>query len=122
MGMFDNIVGHIRCPYCGWIFQIDEQVKWTHEPCLHRYIIGDYIHADDGAYTTSPYSPFSMTCEHCEHEVEFKIVIKNGVLKAIKSTTKPTDLEIIDTKNRLEQKHREDLEKILKLAKDKRIL
>ena len=85
MGMYDTIYGTVRCPHCGKKTLVTDQIKWTEDPILTRYKIGDHIDAADGTYVAGSWARDTMNspCVKCGREVLFFVVVKNEIVSEI---------------------------------------
>lgn len=94
MGMFDEITGKIKCPKCGSVFEVIEQVKWTHKRRCCRYYVGDNINADDGIYTygSDARNTLYNYCPKCGVKILFSVSVKRGILQSIEPVTDKTDI------------------------------
>ena len=109
MGMYDNILGHVRCPVCGFVSEVYEQIKW--EDCvMDTFIIDDWINLPDGVYTTTPHRDMIYECKNCNNEIPFEFHVKHGRLAKIKASE--ISLDILEPKRKeyreFEGKRREE--------------
>jgi hypothetical protein len=85
MGVYDYIKGHVRCPYCGSVKEINKQIKWTKDCFMYTYLIGDEIAASDGVYyhATGVRNKMYTCCNNCNEEIEYSVTVANNKLKSI---------------------------------------
>lgn len=85
MGLYDEIHGTLKCPECKKKTPVYEQVKWTENPCLNQYKVGDSIDAADGIYDYGSYARETLhnKCSNCGHTIIFSATVKNEILKSL---------------------------------------
>lgn len=109
MGMYDNILGHVRCPVCGFVSEVYEQIKWE-ECIMDTFILDDIIDLPDGVYTTTPNRDMVYECKNCKNEIPFEFHVKYGRLAKIKASE--ISLDILEPKRKeyreFEEKRREE--------------
>lgn len=85
MGLYDEVYGVVRCPHCGQKTRVTDQVKWTEDPYLVYYKIGDHIDAADGTYVEGSWVRDTMNspCDKCGAKVYFTATVKNEILVSL---------------------------------------
>lgn len=100
MGMYDQIEGLVKCPYCGETTTVNCQIKWLSYSLrkLKTYHVGDDIPCVDAIYTgaTTVRPVLTDRCEHCNHSIRFTATVKDSKLSSI-------DTIIIEEKNNNER-------------------
>ncbi len=87
MGMFDYLYASLKCPYCGSITTINEQIKWR--PYGHRELktfeVGDEIPSvEDGIYTkASGARDLIGFCAKCGNKYSYSVSVRNGIIHNI---------------------------------------
>lgn len=115
MGMYNTVWGHVRCPYCDKINDLEQQIKWTHECNLDDYIVGDKINADDGVYTCGFHdNGFNIHCESCCNGFYYEMTVEDGRLTKISSIDKLTAEGMEKMKLMFKKRNEEQLEYLKK--------
>ena len=87
MGMFDYVIGDVKCLNCKKEFVAEEQFKFA--DCeLNHYTEGNSIPLKDGEYSQSSYvrPTLDTQCPYCKTWQHFKFIVKNGVLEKFETT------------------------------------
>jgi hypothetical protein len=80
MGMFDEVVGNVKCPKCNSENEFYEQFKWS-DCLLDTYELGDWIRGANRGYDFIE-SYFGIECEQCKHRFNASAVLRNGLVIA----------------------------------------
>lgn len=101
MGLYNEIYGKCKCPYCGQVNEINEQIKWNNViPELAYYKIGyklktenDVLINDVFDYCTSIRPNLVNTCNSCGKRYKYEVEVEDSVIKDIR----PIPLDRIKT-------------------------
>jgi hypothetical protein len=112
MGMYDELIGHCRCGFCGSINEIKDQTKLLayDDRSLVTYMVGDTIKLDDGEYTQlSGVREAVFVCKLCDNKNKYTIEVVNSKLNSFKANIQPDEIkkqtwDIINEQREIEQK------------------